>query len=248
MQRTYQAQLEAFSGSNVRQREGAYFLDKIKEVNTAEDLVSDRRLLSVALGAFGLEGDLNNTYFIRKILEDGTGSQDALANRLADKRYREFSAAFGLGPGEFSKTGLLSDMEEIVRKNQVAQFEISVGEQDDTMRTALYAQHELADLAQRDISDDAKWFNLMGLPPLRGMMETALGLPANFAQLDIDRQLDVFKDKLQGLTGSETIDQFTDPEVRDQLTTAYLARSQIAALGVGFSSAQTALTLLQNIR
>ena len=150
LQRTYDAQIESFSSSAVNERETKYFLDNIGKVHTAEDLVSDRRLLQVALGAFGLEDDINNRYFIQKILSDGTSADDALSNRLADKRYREFSEAFGLGPGEVRRTGLSTFMEDIAQENVVSRFEIAVGETDETMRISLYIQHKLADLAGQE--------------------------------------------------------------------------------------------------
>ncbi|MFY2823094.1 DUF1217 domain-containing protein [Ruegeria sp. MALMAid1280] len=244
LQRTYDAQLDSFSSSSANERERQYFLENIGKVQTAEDLVSDRRLLQVALGAFGLEGDVNNRYFIQKVLSDGTSADDALSNRLSDGRYREFSEAFGLGPGEIRRTGLVTFMEDIARDNDVSRFEIAVGESDETMRIALYAQHALVDLAGQSGSADTKWFDLMSLPPLRSMMETALGLPSSFAQLDIDRQLEVFKDRLSGVTGSDDLSQFTDEAAVAQLTDRYLARSQIAQLQSTISPAQTALILL----
>jgi len=244
LQRTYDAQLESFSSSAVNERERTYFQDNIGKVQTAEDLVSDRRLLQVALGAFGLENDIDNRYFIQKILSDGTSADDALSNRLADKRYREFSEAFGFGPGEVRKTGLTTDMEAIAQDNMVSRFEIAVGEADETMRISLYTRHTLADLAAQDSSADTKWFDLMGQPPLRSMMETALGLPSSFAQLDIDRQLEVFKDRLTNLTGSDDLAQFTEEDAVAKLTDQYLARSQIAQLQSTISPAQTALILL----
>ncbi|WP_170763438.1 DUF1217 domain-containing protein [Ruegeria lacuscaerulensis] len=244
LQRTYDAQLDSFSSSTVNERETQYFLENIGNVQSAEDLVSDRRLLQVALGAFGLKGDLDNRYFIQKILSDGTSADDALSNRLADKRYREFSEAFGLGPGEVRKTGLITNMEEIAQDSVLSRFEIAVGDSDETMRISLYAQHALADLAAKDSSADTKWFDLMGLPPLRSMMETALGLPSSFAQLNIDKQLEVFKDRLSGLTGSDDLAQFADEAAVAQLTDRFLARSQIAQLQSTISPAQTALILL----
>ncbi|WP_170553200.1 DUF1217 domain-containing protein [Ruegeria atlantica] len=244
LQRTYDTQLESFSASPVNERETKYFLDNIDKVQTAEELVSDRRLLQVALGAFGLEDDINNRYFIQKILSDGTSAEDALSNRLADKRYQEFSEAFGLGPGEVRRTGLTTFMEAIAQDNVVSRFEIAVGESDETMRISLYTQRTLADLAAQDSSSDTKWFDLMGQPPLRSMMETALGLPSSFAQLDIDRQLEVFKDRLSGLTGSDDLAQFTDEAPVARLTDQYLARSQIAQLQNTISPAHTALILL----
>jgi len=244
LQRTYDVQFESFSSSNVNARDTQYFLENIGKVETAEQLVSDRRLLQVALGAFGLEGDLDNRFFIQKILEDGTSADDALSNRLADKRYREFSDAFGFGPGQVRRTGLDTLMEQVAQDNMTARFEISVGESDDSMRIALYAQHALTELAESDTSTDTKWFDLMGLPPLRNMMETALGLPPSFGQLDIDTQLVEFKERLLRLTGSEDLSQFTDPEAVGRLTDTYLARRQIAQTQSAISPAQTALVLL----
>ncbi len=244
LQRTHDAQLETFAASPSVERETKYFLNNIQTVTSAEDLVSDRRLLRVALSAFGLEGDIDNTFFIRKVLEDGTNADDASANRLSDRRYREFSAAFGLGPGDVLRTGLVTEMEVVARDSLTARFESSVGETDETMRIALYTQHALADLAGKGGSEDQKWFELMGLPPLRRMMETALGLPPAFAQLDIDRQLDVFKTKLSGLTNSSDLSQFTESSAIEKLTDTYLARDQISSINSALSPARTALILL----
>ena len=79
-------------------------------------------------------------------------------------------------------------------------------------------------------------------------MESALGLPSSFAQLDIDTQLERFRDKLSRQTGSADISQFKNPEAVDRLTTLYFARAQIASFSAGRSAAQTALTLLQSAR
>ncbi|WP_253282886.1 MULTISPECIES: DUF1217 domain-containing protein [unclassified Ruegeria] len=75
-------------------------------------------------------------------------------------------------------------------------------------------------------------------------METALGLPRSFAQLDIDKQLVEFKDRLLQLTGSEDLAQFSDQKALEQLTDTYLARSQVAQLQNTISPGQTALILL----
>ncbi len=244
LQRTYDAQLESFSSSALTKRETEYFLENISKVQSAEDLVSDRRLLQVALGAFGLQDDLNNRFFIQKILSDGTQADDALANRLADGRYREFSKAFGLGPGDFRRTGLITNMEKIAQDNLVGRFEVAVGYQDASMRIALYSQHALREIAVESGSETRKWFDVLGLPPLREMMERALGLPPSFAQLDLDKQVEVFKDRLSRATGSDEISQFSDPEVLSEFTDRYLARNQIAEIQSITSPAQTALILL----
>lgn len=245
LQRTYDAQFTAFAKSPLLARDTEYFSEKIGSITTAQDLVSDRRLLAVALGAFGLSDDLNNRYFIQKIMEDGTSDSGALANRLADSRYKELSDTFGFGPGEVPATIDTTKMTEIVELYKTQSFEVSVGKQNDTMRIALFAQRELADLANDPMSEDAKWFSVMALPPLRKMFEIALGLPASFGQIDIDRQLTIFRDRTSSTIGDSTVSQFTDPKVVEDLTNRYLARSQISSFNASLTSGSTALTLLQ---
>ena len=245
LQRTQVEQLAAFSGSAWAKRDGAYFLERIGQVRNAADLVSDRRLLAVALGAFGLVDDLDNRAFIRKVLEDGTSSPDALANRLTDRRYRRLSEAFGFGPAQVPKTGDAKRMAAVLDLSRATDFETAVGEQDESMRIALYAQRELTTLARGAASDDAKWFSVMGLPPLRAMFETALGLPRGFGQIDIDQQLQVFRDRTGAAIGQSGIAQFADPAQLERLTSLYMARTQINASGGAHSSGAIALTLLQ---
>jgi uncharacterized protein DUF1217 len=245
LQRTYESQFEAFNKTPQIDRDAKYFAENIGNVFTAQELVGDRRLLTVALGAFGLSNDLNNRYFIQKILEDGTGDSDALANRLADDRYKQLSDAFGFGPGEIPKTLSASGMSDILELFKAQSFEVSVGEQDDTMRVALFAQRELVNLANDPMREDAKWFSVMALPPLRKMFETALGLPVSFGGIDIDKQLTIFQDRASRIIGKSTVSQFVEPEALERLTNLYLARSQIEAFNASLSSGSTALTLLQ---
>jgi hypothetical protein len=221
-----------------------YFKENINKVTSAEELVSDRRLLEVALGAFGLQDDINNKFFIQKILEEGTTAEDSLANRFADSRYVEFSKAFGLGVDETSGIGTPGFTENIIEKFNRTSFEVATGEQDDSMRIALFAERTLPELVGGDGSNDAKWFTIMGQPPLREMFEKALGLPKSFGQIDIDQQLVVFKERSVSVFGSSDLAQFEDPDAVQDLITQYLARSQIANIGGGASSNSIALQLL----
>jgi hypothetical protein len=82
LQRTASRQIETLAAQPVAQRNEAWFRERIGQIGTAADLVADRRLLEVALTAFGLESDIDNRFFIRKVLEDGTLRNDALSNRL----------------------------------------------------------------------------------------------------------------------------------------------------------------------
>lgn len=248
VQRTYDRQFEIFTQSPELKRDVDYFAENIGAVSSAEDLVNDRRLLTVALGAFGLDADINNRALIQKMLDEGTTADDALANRFTDDRYRDLSAAFGLGPGEIPRNLLPSFADEIINKYEAASFEIATGQQDETMRVALYAQRTLNDvLGEPDATVNEMWFSIMGQPPLRAVFELALNLPSEFAQIDIDQQLEVFKDKASRVFGSEDPSQFLEKEALDDLLTTYVARAQVRNSLGGQSSGAIALTLLQGL-
>jgi hypothetical protein len=246
LQRTYDSQFETFSKGVALQRDTDYFRENIGKVQTAEDLTSDRQLLSVALSAFGLQDDINNRFFIRKVLEEGVTNEDSLANRFSDPRYRELSEAFGFGPGEFLKVGLNTFVDAIVTRHQTNSFEVAAGQQDSAMRVALYAQRELELVAGEDISNDAKWFTIMGDPPMRQLFEAALNLPTALGQIDIDQQLGIFKDAAVSVMGSDDLTLFADAARRQDLITKFVVRDQIRNFSAGMSSTSVALALLQS--
>lgn len=245
LQETYDSQFKAFTQSAQLQRDTEYFRENIGGVETAEDLVGDRRLLTVALGAFSLQDDINSKFFIKKILEEGSVNEDALANRFTDPRYKEMSQAFGFGPGEFLKVGETAFVEAIVERFETIEFEVAAGQQNESMRFALYAEREMGLLAEEDMSNDAKWFTLMGEPPLRNLFETAFNLPSQFGQIDLDQQLGVFKARAKKEFGSDDLSIFSDPALVQELITKYVVRDQLAQFNASYSSNAIALTLLQ---
>ena len=247
LQRTKDAQQSAFEGGAVHQRDVTYFQDNIGDITTAEQLVSDRQLLSVALGAYGLSEDINNTHFIRKVLEDGTLSTDALANKLSDKRYFEMAKDFGFGDYNIPRTQISDFGTKTVAAYKEQQFEVAVGNQNHDMRLAMSLERDLGNIVGKSTSDAGKWYSIMGNPPLRQVFETALGLPSSFRTLDIDKQLEVFQEKSERYFGSSTVDQFSGPEQLEELTRLFLARSQIAQGTAALSSNSIALTLLQHV-
>jgi hypothetical protein len=244
LQRTLESQRAAHASAPEQKRATEHFREKIGSVTSAAQLVSDRQLLSVALGAFGLDDDLPNRAFIEKVLTDGTARPEALANRLVDKRYRALSEAFGFGGLGLPRTGLTGFADEIVAAYEARQFEIDVGEQDGDLRIALALDRDLGDIARGGLSEDGKWFAIMGQPPLRKAFETAFGLPRSFGSLDIDDQLNTFRDKARAAFGDDAIGQFADPEKREELVRLFLLRADLKATQQSLGSASVALSIL----
>jgi hypothetical protein len=177
-------------------------------------------------------------------LEDGTLSTDALATKLADKRYLEFSAAFGFGDFARPRTQQSDFADKMLARSNQRQFEVAVGSRSASMRLALNAEREVAALAAKTSSDDAKWFTVMGNAPLRTVFQTAFNLPSSFASVDIDQQLGVFKERAQQFFGDDSFAQFADPAKLDALLRRYLTLADQGAASV--SGASAALQLLQS--
>ena len=247
LERSREGQQATFNEASVMQRDTDYFRDNIAGAKTAADLVADRRLLTVALGAFGLDDDINNRAFIEKILDDGVLNEDALGNKLADKRYYALAKAFGFGDFSVANTQLSDFPDEIIADFQDRQFEIAVGDQNTAMRLALGVERDLATVLDKDTTEDGLWFSIMGTPTLRRVFEVALGVPESLALADLDLQLVIFRDRAEAMFGEGEVSQFADPEKQDELVRRFLARSDA---GTGFSATTqglAALTLLQSV-
>lgn len=248
LKRTMAQQTRAFETSPAVKRDEAYFRENIGKIETAEQLVNDPRLLRVALGAFGLQADTGNKFFIQKILEGGTLRPDALANRLANKQYQKLASTFGFGNVSSPRTKLSDFAEKIIAPYKSQQFSIAVGSQNDDMRLALNVERELPDLANSSASSVSKWYSILGSPPLRVVFERAFNLPTAFGAIDIDKQVEILQRRAESMFGSSDLSQFNNPDTLDKLVRGFLLQSELAASGPGFSTGQIALTLLQQSR
>ena len=244
LQRTREQQEDMIAQSPVSQRLEETFRDRIGSITTAAQLVNDRELLEVSLAAFGLSSDIDSKYFIQKVLEEGTTDQSALANKLSDQRYLDFSKAFGFGDRVTPRTQLSTFADEILTEFKSSSFETSVGDQDETLRIALNADRLLAEVAAEESTDRAKWLGVLGNEPLLQLVQGALGLPDSVSQLGLNRQIEIYDEKLQRQMGFK-ISDLTNDENRDSLIERYLLRSSINTTDSSSPGAM-ALTLLSS--
>lgn len=87
-----------------------YYEDNIGKVKSVDEFLGDYRLYSYAMKAYGL-GDM--TYakaYMRKVLDSDLTDSSSFANRLTDKRYADFAAAFNFGTSQ--KTAQTSVQED----------------------------------------------------------------------------------------------------------------------------------------
>lgn len=244
LNRTMETQKAAYVASADVKSDAQYFRENIGKIDTAEQLVADRRLLKVALGAFGLQDDIDNKFFIKKVLSDGTLDNGDLANKLSNKSYLAMSQAFGFGDYKTPSTKLSDFADTILKKYETQSFEVAVGENNESFRLAMYAQREIPALAQKDMSENAKWYSIIGSGPMSTVMRSALGLPSSVGALDVDKQLDIYKTKAKEFFGTSDPAKFANTEGMDKMVKMYLLRSDLDGTST-YSGGSAALSLLQ---
>ncbi|MBR0882518.1 hypothetical protein ACVMGC_011004 [Bradyrhizobium barranii subsp. barranii] len=80
-------------------REEAYYKANIGKVKTVDDFMKDYRLYHYAMKAYGLEDMAYAKAFMKKVLESDLSDSRSFVNKLVDKRYQEFAAAFSFNGG-----------------------------------------------------------------------------------------------------------------------------------------------------
>lgn len=225
LERTMSRQRDVFLGNHVVQSYKDYFSKNISSAETAEQFVGDHKLLSLALRAFGLDSDIKNKFFMRKILESDPTDKSSLVNRLADKRYLRMNQALALHASPNSeKNGV--DVNRIVEKYEARSFERSVGENHPEIELALNARREILEISSSNVSENAKWYQILASKPLRQVFEGAYGLGSSFSALSIDRQLSELMSRTEKITGDSSVGQFSSSEVMEVIIRRFLLYSQ----------------------
>lgn len=250
LESTQARQQETFDRSPVIQREIDYFRENIANATSAEALVSDRRLLSVALSAFGLGDEINKQAFVQRVLEEGTLLTTSFANRLNDPRYLAFAETFSYGNVVDPAVGTEAFREDIIARYKTFEFERAVGETDNDMRIALNFKREIAAIAETAAAspdnERLAWFQIMGNQPLRELVGTALNIPAEAAQVDIDQQQEMFADKANQIFGDSSPKVFADQEVLNEAIRRFFLNRQVENGPSALTPGVGALTLLQS--
>lgn len=223
-----------------------HFADNIAKVTSVDELMSDPDLLKVALGAFGVEDRVNSKTLLKRVFTEGTDSSNALANVLKDKGLIAMSKAFGFDTKPTSAIQREGFADTIIDNYQWKLFADAVSEVDYNIGNALNFQRNIPALAGNDSSNNTKWFSVLGSSSMREVFETALGLPSGFSQIDIDKQLEVLKEKSASRFGITEFSDLNDPAIVNKVIHSYLLQADLANTA-SYGSQQVALTLLSSI-
>ena len=186
--KTRNTQLDVFAKQAKMLKDAEYFKNKIAKIETPEQLVKDRRLLTIVTSAFGLDGEEKYGGKIRKILESDLKDPNSFANRQVDPRFKQMAEAFKFK--EFGSFYLKQNffMNDVLNRYVRNEFEKSLGQKNPALREAAYFL--------RTIGDVKDTYQILGDKVLRSIVTTALGLPPEIANQSIEKQKALIDAKL----------------------------------------------------
>jgi hypothetical protein len=215
--------------SPLQARDRDYFRENIGNVVTASQLVEDYRLRRVALSAFGLQDDLPNRAFIERVLGDGVAEPTACRTGCPTN-------ATAPSPKRSASVGRCRQ-EPCRRASPTGSSRGSTGRNSSVRRGTGRGPAPCADggsgiagACRARPADTTAWLSVLGNPPLRRVFETALGLPASIGTLDLDRQIEEFRDAADRILGFSDISRFSEPR-RPRKTGEELHAARAARLG-----------------
>lgn len=232
-QRDQVGQRKAFASQPDVERRIDNFKRDIKKLDTAEDLLKDRRVLEFTLTAFGLEADVNNVGKLRAVLNSDPDDINSFANRLNDPRYAELNKFIG---GEaFGLTNLQTStgQNKVIDKYLTNRFEQSLGAQNPAVRDALFFL--------RRINSVDNTFDILGDLPLRSIVTNTLNLPQAIARQSVEKQAALIDRKLD----LDALRGFSDSE--QPLTTLEIYKADRAALAAGDKQINAALAQINTL-
>ncbi|WP_083649513.1 DUF1217 domain-containing protein [Salaquimonas pukyongi] len=188
-------------------REVEYYRQTIDGIDSAEALVSDRRVLDFVMRAYGLEELSYAKALVRKVLEEGIDDPEALANQMTDPRFKELAADFNFARYGETTTTFERTRSGVIDKYLVQTMEIDAGNQNDGARLAMYFERKAEDITTA--------YDILADPALLQVVQTVFQLPAEMSFRPIEDQAEMIDQRLD-------ITELSDPQKVDELIDRFL--------------------------
>lgn len=194
------------------QSETAYYLANITKVKSVDDLMADSRLYNFALSAYGLNPATEKRDLIQSVLAGGIRDPNSVANKLTNKAYAGLATAFNFE--QYGETATTNNpaQQATVDKYLRQTLEENAGDTNQGVRLALYFERKAPTITS--------WYSVLADTALASVVRTALGLPDSFATANIDKQAQLFEQKLN-------LSDFTDPTKLGKFLTRFTSMWEI---------------------
>jgi hypothetical protein len=212
----------------------AYYQANIGKVKTVDQFLSNYRLLSYALQAYGLGDQINNRALIKKVLQEGTTSPRALANTLPNIAWKAFTQAFNFGATGTSAPTSTASAKTTVAAYTEQQLESNEGQTDPGVELALYFKR-----VAPTVKDG---YSVLADSNLLQVVQTIFSLPATTSAAQIDKEA-VAIQKLA------PVKDLQDPKKLEQLTERFAAAYDATSPNLTVKSGNTpaAATAAQSV-
>jgi Protein of unknown function (DUF1217) len=158
----------------------AYYLANIGKVKTASDFVKNYRLFSYAMKAYGLSDMTYAKGLMTQLLNQGTTSSTALANKMSDARYKAFATAFNFADLGSSATATAAATSDTTAKYLEQTIEDTEGKTNTGVQLALYFK--------RTASSVTSAYGILADAALLKVVQTTFGISPYSGNADIDAQ------------------------------------------------------------
>ncbi|AZO45048.1 MULTISPECIES: DUF1217 domain-containing protein [Mesorhizobium] len=192
--------------------ETTYYLANITKVKSIDDLMSNTRLYTYALASFGLDSTTEDKDLIKRVLQGGVRDPDSVANKMTDKTYAALASAFNFEAYGENTTTINPAQQPTVDKYMRQTLEEDAGQTNQGVRLALYFDRKAPTITS--------WYDVLADTALASVVRTVLGLPDSFATADVDKQAQLFEQKLD-------ISDFSDPEKLGKFLTRFTSMYEI---------------------
>ncbi|MBU1288810.1 MAG: DUF1217 domain-containing protein [Alphaproteobacteria bacterium] len=244
LEATYDRQLKSYTDAPQVQLDRDYLIEKFSQPVAVEDFLKDTRLLRVSLTAYDLGGEEWKRGFIDKVLSEVSDPESTFLTRLNNPKYTAFANAMKPVDGKITLSP--AAVSAMATEYEAAAFEAAVGEVDDNMRISLNYKSEIGGIVGSSSSESAKIYRMLANVPVRTLLEGAMNLPSDIRKLPIERQAEIFQERLQSTFGINKMSELDSPEIIDKAIQRFHVMESIKEGVANYSSASAALTLLGN--
>ena len=195
------------------EKEVGYYREKMGTLETADQLLADRRLLDFMLVAERIDPKSITTDYLKKIFKSDLKDPKSFANTEKDPRFRALAGSFNFdGKGNISATtrqpiqnnrSLMETRDKYVRQK----LEERAGEENSGVRLALYFKRMAGGISSA--------YDILADKALSEVTRTALGIPAETANAKVDAQAKMIEKRLK-------IKDLQDPKKVEKLVNRFL--------------------------
>ncbi|MDZ7874697.1 MAG: DUF1217 domain-containing protein [Rhizobium sp.] len=170
------------------------YQERIQSIDTVKELLADRDVIDVVIGAYGLDPEDVTDDFLKQVFASDLSDPKSFVNQQPDSRWAELVASFNFDAnGNLTRETIGTVQQrgetlETVNKYLRQTLEETEGASNEAVRLALYFERTAPNItdAYGLIADDA----------LMAVFRTTFGFSDEFSNMDVDQQARIINDNL----------------------------------------------------